>query len=140
MRFRWVQRKLIFSRGDRLRSRYALGPDAVVEESMGTRSIGGMQANGRRVTLTIPSGAWGNDRPMQVIDERWESPELGIVLYSRSSDPRTGVIEYRVTNIQRHDLPVELFVIPDGYRSVGAWINLRYAEPPNRSKGGGNAP
>jgi hypothetical protein len=65
--------------------------------------------------VIIPTDRVGNDRPMQITDERWESPDLSLVVYSRYSDPRTGVIEYRLTNITRTEPAADLFQVPADY-------------------------
>jgi hypothetical protein len=85
------------------------------EESLGTRQIEGVRAVGRKRTNVIPTGQIGNDRPIEISDERWESPELQMLIYSRNSDPRTGVVEYRLTNISRAEPPADLFMIPPDY-------------------------
>ena len=36
-------------------------------------------------------------------------------IYSMSSDPRTGTIEHRLTNVRRAEPPANLFTIPDTY-------------------------
>jgi len=80
------------------------GPDeflAHVEEGLGTKQIEGVTANGRRTTLTIPAGQIGNDRPIAIVDERWESPELRLLLLSTHNDPRTGEVEFRLMNLRR---------------------------------------
>jgi hypothetical protein len=89
-----------------------------VEEQLGTRQIEGMKATGRRISVTIPTDRVGNDRPIQVTDERWESPELGVVVYSRYADPRTGVVEYRLTSINRSEPAANLFTVPSDYTVV----------------------
>ena len=124
-------RFLVFDRGERLLKRYRLGEGMTREESLGKRHMAGLEVMGRRITITIPAGQLGNDRPMQIVDERWESAELKIVIYSRHSDPRTGVVEYQVTNIVRADPPAELFVIPPDYtiRGESDWITLEFAAP-----------
>jgi hypothetical protein len=123
---RW--RFLVFSRGERL---LGLGA-AAKEEPLGKTRIAGVEALGRRVTMTIPVGVFGNDRPFDIVDERWESPDLKLLVYSRSSDPRTGVVEYRLTNIRRAEPPSELFVVPQDYTIVSTgdngWTMLDYAE------------
>jgi hypothetical protein len=85
------------------------------EESLGTRQIEGVTAVGRKTTAIIPTGQIGNDRPIEITDERWESPELKMLVYSRNSDPRTGVVEYRLANINRAEPPADLFVVPSDY-------------------------
>jgi len=85
------------------------------EEQLGTREIDGVKATGRRATTTIPQGRIGNDRQIRIIDERWDSPELGILIASRYSDPRTGVVDYRLTNIMRAEPRADLFAVPPDY-------------------------
>jgi hypothetical protein len=84
------------------------------EESLGTRQIEGVRATGRRTTSTIPTGQIGNDRPIEITDEQWESPELKVLIYSRFSDPRTGIVE-RLININRAEPPQDLFAVPADY-------------------------
>jgi hypothetical protein len=38
-----------------------------------------------------------------------------MLVYSRNSDPRTGVVEYKLTNINRAEPPADLFTIPSDY-------------------------
>jgi hypothetical protein len=90
-------------------------PPPPTEESLGSRQIEGLTAIGRRTSRTIPAGQIGNDRPIQITDERWESPELKVLLFSRHHDPRTGDVEYRLTNISRAEPAQGLFVVPPEY-------------------------
>jgi hypothetical protein len=134
---------LIFHRGDRQLARYGLDSNAVAEESLGSRSIAGLAVIGRRITMTLPVGQVGNDRPIEIVDERWESPELGMVIYSRHSDPRTGIVEYQLTNIRRTQPAASLFQVPADYTIGGSengWIRLQYADPPRGPKRGPDRP
>jgi hypothetical protein len=88
-----------------------------VEEDLGRRGIAGGETLGRRRALSVPAGYVGNDQPIKIVDERWESPELRLVIESRYSDTRIGTVEYRLTNIRRHDPPSGLFVIPADYQN-----------------------
>jgi hypothetical protein len=120
-----------------LRERAGLVGNPVEEDSLGTQRISGVEVVGRRTTVTVPVGQLGNDRPMQIVDERWESPQLKMVLYSRHSYPPTGVIEYRVTNIRRTEPPPDLFVIPADYvvaTGEAARISLDFADAPKGAK------
>lgn len=85
------------------------------EESLGTRQIEGVKATGRKSTSTIPTGQIGNDRPIVITDERWESPELKQIVLSRFHDPRTGDVEFQLTNINRREPPADLFQVPADY-------------------------
>jgi hypothetical protein len=91
------------------------GAGSPTEEMLGARQFEGVRALGRKTTRVIPTGQIGNDRPIEITDERWESPELRMLLYSRNSDPRTGIVEYRLTNINRAEPPADLFMIPSDY-------------------------
>jgi hypothetical protein len=95
--------------------RGAAGASRPAEELLGTRQFEGVKALGRKTTTVIPTGQIGNDRPIEITDERWESPELRMLVYSRNSDPRTGVVEYRLTYISRAEPPADLFMIPADY-------------------------
>jgi len=91
------------------------GGSSPTEEILGARQFDTVRALGRKTTNVIPAGQIGNDRPIEITDERWESPELRMLIYSRNSDPRTGVVEYRLTNINRAEPPADLFTIPSDY-------------------------
>lgn len=86
------------------------------QESLGTRMIGGVQAEGRRVTETIPAGRIGNERPIEVTNETWYSSELQTVVMSKHSDPRSGDVVYTLTNISRAEPDPSLFAVPADYR------------------------
>ena len=95
-----------------------LPPPQTASESLGTRQIHGLRAQGTRQTLTIPAGVFGNVGPITVITERWESPELKIVLESRRSDPRLGDVVYRVIQLDRGEPAADLFKVPPDYTVI----------------------
>jgi hypothetical protein len=84
-------------------------------EDIGSRDIDGIAAVGQRMITTIPAGQVGNDRPIEIIDERWESPALKVLLRSLHRDPRTGDVEYVLTKISRAEPAASLFTVPAGY-------------------------
>jgi len=88
------------------------------QESLGTQMIEGVQAEGMRTTITIPAGTIGNDLPINVVSERWYSPELQTVVMSKRSDPRMGDTIYRLTNINRSEPSPSLFQAPPDYTMV----------------------
>jgi hypothetical protein len=102
------------------------------EESLGMRRIGGVDTIGRRVTVTIPIGQAGNNQPIDIVDERWQSPDLRIVIEARDMDPRNGTMEYRLSNIRLTAPDPSLFVIPEGYveeqRNDRHWISVVFAD------------
>ena len=85
-------------------------------EELGTRDFEGVSADGTRRVTTIPEGAIGNERPIEVVYESWYSKELGLVVYSKHTDPRFGEQTYRVTNIVRAEPDPSLFTVPHGYK------------------------
>jgi hypothetical protein len=87
----------------------------VNKESLGTQTIEGVQAEGTRVTFTIPAGKIGNERPIVSVNERWYSPELQAVVLSKNTDPRMGETTYRLTNIVRSEPDSGLFQLPSDY-------------------------
>jgi hypothetical protein len=85
-------------------------------ESLGKRNVEGVIAEGTRTTITIPAGEMGNDRPIEIVSERWLSPELQTVVMTRHNDPRFGETTYRLTNIVRAEPPRSLFEVPPDYQ------------------------
>ena len=91
-----------------------------VPESLGTKQMDGLVVTGTKRTEVIPTGRIGNDRPIEITDERWESTDLKVLVLSRHHDPRTGDVEYRLTNVTRAEPPKELFQPPSDYAIVDA--------------------
>ena len=88
---------------------------AVKKESLGTQTINGIAAEGTRVTRTIAAGQIGNDKPIQVVFERWYSPDLQVVVKSTRTDPRFGTTTYTLNNVQRTEPAATLFTVPSDY-------------------------
>jgi opacity protein-like surface antigen len=86
------------------------------KESLGTQIIEGVSAQGDRQTSTIEAGAIGNDRPIQIVSERWYSPDLQMEVMTRHSDPRMGEEITRLVNISRAEPDRSLFEVPAGYQ------------------------
>jgi hypothetical protein len=85
-------------------------------ESLGKQVIEGVEAEGVRSIITIPEGRIGNDRPIEIVSERWDSPELQTVVLSKHNDPRFGESIYRLTNINRAEPAQTLFEVPADYK------------------------
>ncbi|HMY75050.1 MAG TPA: hypothetical protein PLQ88_24740, partial [Blastocatellia bacterium] len=83
--------------------------------SLGKRVIEGLNSDGERTTITIPTGSIGNDQPIEIVEERWKSPDLRTTLWSKTSDPRWGETTYRLTNIVRGEPDRSLFAVPGDY-------------------------
>ncbi len=87
----------------------------ISKESLGKQDIEGVTAEGTRTTVTIPAGQIGNERPIQIVDERWYSSQLQVMVMTRHSDPRVGETVYRLTSISRDEPDHSLFEVPAGY-------------------------
>jgi hypothetical protein len=85
-------------------------------ESLGRQTIEGVQAEGRRTTMTIPAGQAGNDLPIHIAIENWYSPDLQATVLSKRSDPRNGETVTRLTNISRGEPVHALFEPPADYK------------------------
>jgi hypothetical protein len=107
-----------------------------VKEQLGKQFIEGVEAEGTRTTLTIPAGDIGNDRPIEIVTERWYSPELQLVVMSRHSDPRNGETTYKLTNINRADPPRSLFEVPPGFTVKEMQIPIPSVAPMPRKRSG----
>lgn len=84
-------------------------------EDLGTQTINGVTANGRRVTRVIPAGRQGNDQPITITNETWRSPEYGLTVRHVQDDPRTGTITTELTDFQQGEPDPKLFQVPEGY-------------------------
>jgi hypothetical protein len=85
------------------------------KEDLGKQNIEGVEAEGTRTTVTIPAGEIGNERAIEIVSERWYSPELQLVVMTRHSDPRMGETTYKLTNISRTEPAKSLFEVPSDY-------------------------
>jgi hypothetical protein len=84
-------------------------------ESLGKRNIEGVEAEGTRTTWTIAAGEIGNERPIDIVWERWYSPALQTVVLTRQSDPRAGESVYKLSNLRRGEPAPQLFEVPPDY-------------------------
>lgn len=95
-------------------------PSRAQTESLGNRLIEGVEAEGTRSTVTIPAGEIGNELPIEIVSERWYSPELQTVVLSMRNDPRFGETIYRLVNISRSEPLSSLFEVPFDY-NIQEW-------------------
>lgn len=84
-------------------------------ENLGKQSFDGVEVEGTRTTRTIPVGEIGNERPLEIVSERWYAPALQAVVMTKRSDPRSGETTYRLTNINRNEPSRSLFEVPADY-------------------------
>ncbi len=89
--------------------------DQSVTEDLPPQVIDSVHVKGSRITLTIPAGTFGNDRDVKVVNERWYSDDLKVLVKSSNSDPRFGVTTYELTNIVQASPDPALFQAPADY-------------------------
>ncbi len=92
-----------------------------VTDDLGTATIQGIEAEGKRITRTIPAGADGNDAPLVVIGESWRAigPNLDHMLVREIiDDPRHGKTTNELTSFVQGDPDPSLFEPPQGYETV----------------------
>jgi hypothetical protein len=135
-----VRKVAMRSRPPRMLSVKPAGPDVGLEapggperadvrtEPLGTKEYEGVRADGTRTIATLRAGAIGNLQPIEILSERWYSPELRVVVYSRRADPRFGETIYRLTNITRAEPDASLFQVPANYKRED--VKLPIFEPP----------
>jgi hypothetical protein len=95
-------------------------------ESLGKQAIDGIEVEGTRSTVTIPAGEIGNERDIEIVNERWYSNELQTVIMSKHSDPRIGQTTYKLTNIKRGDPHPTLFQVPSDYKLIAEEAPMRF--------------
>ncbi len=106
-------------------------PGEAKSESLGTQTIEGVSAEGKRETRTIPAGAIGNDRPIEISSETWYSPDLHAVVLNKRNDPRMGETVYRLTDIKRGEPDASLFQPPPGTKMENDHQKRRIIIEPN---------
>jgi uncharacterized protein YecT (DUF1311 family) len=106
------------------------GKSVLTRESLGSKTIDGLECTGTRETRTFNPGAFGNDKPVVVTKGIWYSPQLQFNLSVTRLDPRNGTQKLDVTDLKLGDPGAEWFVTPDGYRVVmGRGIQPRVIYP-----------
>lgn len=96
----------------------ALSPRQINSEKLGSQVFDGILAEGQRQTMTIRAGSQGNDRDINVVTEMWTSPDLHMVIYRKSSDPRSGDSIMHFNNLSRNEPDPQLFLVPPDYQVV----------------------
>jgi hypothetical protein len=91
---------------------------SVQQDQLGTKTIDGFQATGERVTRTIAAGEIGNEKPIEVVTERWFSTDLQLPLLITHTDPLMGTATTKVTSVTRGEPDASLFQVPSDYKVV----------------------
>ncbi len=88
------------------------------KESLGTKQIEGVNAEGTRSTIEIPIGQIGNDKPIFVVTEKWFSNELQMIVLSKHTDPFIGEVTFQLINIKLAEPLADLFKVPNDYKII----------------------
>ena len=105
-------------------------------EQLGARSFDGAEAEGTRTTTTIPAGAIGNERPIEIVYERWYSKTLQMIVYSKHTDPRFGEQTYRLDNLRLDEPDRSLFTVPSDFKIVSGPATPFCRRSPRLSRSG----
>jgi len=100
---------------DRAEHMKAMGASDVTKEQLGTKTVNGVQAEGVRVTRTIPAGTMGNEKAISVVTERWYSPDLQMVVMTTHTDRMMGTVTTKLVNVNQGAPDASLFQVPSDY-------------------------
>lgn len=106
----------------------------IQKESLGTRTFEGVVAEGERTVRTIQAGKIGNEMPIQIVSERWYSPDLESVIMSRHEDPRFGETVFELRNIDQSEPSPDLFQVPSDYEIKEAGFGNAFHYRPRKEK------
>jgi TonB family protein len=109
---------------------------------LGESTIEGLPVHGTRETRSYGAAVVGNDKPFDVIDEFWYSPDMQLNVLVRHNDPRSGTQSVRITEISRAEPDSALFQIPADFKQVdegspssAAALAARGITPPKKISG-----
>jgi hypothetical protein len=90
-------------------------------EDLGTTTIQGVEARGKRFTWTTPAGAMGNDQPMVHTQETWittgDNPKA-LNVRQVAEDPQFGKSTSELANLSLDEPDLSTFQPPEGYEIV----------------------
>lgn len=92
---------------------------------LGTQTVDGLPCKGTRVNYIIP--AVNGKRDIHVVQERWYSDDLKVLVKSINDDPRFGLSSYELKEAVPGEPDPSLFKLPDGYTpgDVRDWATKR---------------
>ena len=85
------------------------------EESLGGSVMAGLPVTGTRYTGSFGPGGFGTPNGFTLVDERWVSAQLRLVIHARGEDPYMGTLEHTVTDVVPGDPVRDLFNLPADY-------------------------
>jgi hypothetical protein len=86
-------------------------------DDLGTKMIDGVMAKGWRSVRTISAGEEGNELPLEIVDESWDSRDLGMALLRIHDDPRHGKTTTEFEELNLGEPPQAMFAPPEGERT-----------------------
>jgi hypothetical protein len=96
-------------------ARFRRNSDAVTTESLGSKTINGIVADGTRVTRVIGAGKMGNSEALTITHDTWVAQDLKLEVERVDTDPRFGTTTVEVTNLSREEPSPALFQAPAGF-------------------------
>jgi hypothetical protein len=101
---------------------------AATTESLGSKTINGLVADGTRTTKVIPAGAHGNSEALTITHDSWVSSDLKLEVERVDTDPRSGTTTVEVTGISREEPSASLFQAPAGFAVKEMTLGARHGE------------
>jgi hypothetical protein len=90
----------------------------VQTESLGTQTMFGIPVTGRRITTTYPVGTYqGNDQPVTMVNEMWNSVQYGMLMRSSNTGPDADTTTV-IKDFSTDEPDPSLFMVPSGYQIV----------------------
>ncbi len=108
--------------------KYKLEPPRV--QPLGKQTIAGVEAEGLRLTIKVPSGAIGNASPIETIYETWISADLRMLVKLVVKNPLSGEHTLRLTTLNRAEQSRSLFEVPAGYAMSEMGVRRTDLAPP----------
>jgi hypothetical protein len=93
----------------------------VVSEDLGIQVIQGVEAHGRKTTITVPAGMEGNSAPLVTVNESWLATAIGpstLQVRAVYDDPLSGSTTRELTSLNLGEPDASLFQAPSGYPVV----------------------
>jgi hypothetical protein len=97
---------------------YPTGKPDFKSESLGTRTMQGIEVVGGRTTTTWSAESQAAGKDLVSVEEMWISNALGMAPLIKRTDFRWGTDTQQLENIQREEPDASLFVVPPDYRIV----------------------
>ena len=94
------------------------GKMVLTRQELGKSNVSGVEVTGTRETRFLAAGVIGNDRPISITKEFWYSPQLGLNMLVKRSDPRVGTQTFTVTEVSLSEPDPNYFRIPAGFKVV----------------------